>query len=44
MTSVIINNMMNVEKKKQTEVERELESTGDTGLDFYSLFKEIFSK
>jgi len=30
--------------KKQTEEQRELDNTGDTGLDFLSIFKEIFSK
>jgi len=31
-------------RNKQTEEQRELENTGDTGLDFFSIFKEIFSK
>lgn len=31
-------------KSKQTEEQRELENTGDTGLDFFTIFKEIFTK
>jgi hypothetical protein len=30
--------------KKQTEEEREIENTGDTGIDFIRIFKEIFTK
>jgi hypothetical protein len=29
-------------KKKQSEEERELLETGDTGIDFFAIFKEIF--
>lgn len=30
--------------KKQSEEEREIENTGDTGIDFIRIFKEIFTK
>lgn len=34
----------NKKPKKQTEEEREIENTGDTGIDFIRFFKELFTK
>ena len=42
--SLAYNNRVKDTKKKQSDVERELLETGDTGIDFLAIFKEIFKK